>query len=70
MDLDTLIQTIITQLPNLGVAVWMLWQQQQTVKSLLEQQNKLIDRLLNYVDKDKLIAADIQKHGSSAVKLP
>lgn len=70
MDLDTLVQTIITQLPNLGIAVWMLWQQQQTVKSLLDNQNKLVDRLMNYVDKDKVIAADIQKHAASVVNKP
>ncbi len=51
--MDNLVQTIITQIPNLGVAVWMLWQQQQTIKSLLDTQQKLIDRLLNYVDEDK-----------------
>jgi hypothetical protein len=50
---DELIQTIITQLPNLAVAVWMLWQQQQTIKSLLANQQTLIDRLLTYVDNDK-----------------
>lgn len=60
MDLDTLLQTIVTQLPNLGVAVWMLWQQQQTIKSLLESQGKLVDRLLNYVDNDKQIIARAQ----------
>jgi hypothetical protein len=51
--LDQLIQTLLTELPNLGVAIWMLWQQQQTIKSLLATQEKLIDRLLTYVDNDK-----------------
>ena len=52
-------QTIITQLPNLGVAVWVLWQQQQTIKSLLDTQQKLIDRLLTYVDNDKATAQKV-----------
>lgn len=51
--MDNIIETIITQLPNLGVAVWMLWQQQATIKSLLQNQQSLIDRLLTYVDGDK-----------------
>jgi hypothetical protein len=53
IPMDDLVSTIITQLPNLGVAVWMLWQQQQTIKSLLSTQQALIDRLLTYVDNDK-----------------
>lgn len=53
MAVDELVTTIITQLPNLGVAVWMLWQQQGTIKSLLATQQALIDRLLTYVDTDK-----------------
>lgn len=51
--MDQLVSTIVTQLPNLAVAIWMLWQQQQTIKSLLATQEKLIDRLLTYVDNDK-----------------
>lgn len=51
--MDNLVSTIVTQLPNLGVAVWMLWQQQQTIKAMLDNQTKLIDRLLTYVDNDK-----------------
>lgn len=47
-----IVQTIITQLPNLGVAVWMLWQQRQTIDSLMVNQTKLIDRLLLYVEND------------------
>lgn len=51
--MEQMMQTIVNQLPNLGVAVWMLWQQQVTIKSLLESQQQLIDRLLAYVDNDK-----------------
>jgi len=51
--MDKLVETLLTQLPNLGVAVWMLWQQQNTIKSLLANQEQLIDRLLEYVQKDK-----------------
>jgi len=52
--MEQLLQTIVTQLPNLGVAVWMLYQQQMTIKSLLDNQTRLIDRLLQYVDQDKI----------------
>jgi hypothetical protein len=58
--MDQLLSTIITQLPNLAVAIWMLWQQQQTIKSLLATQEKLIDRLLSYVDNDKKQAEEIR----------
>lgn len=61
MDMNDLLQTVVTQLPNLGVAVWMLWQQQGTIKSLLDNQQKLIDRLLTYVDGDKDRAARIME---------
>ena len=44
--------TIITNLPNFAVALVMLWWQKQTIDQLLENQTKLIDRLLTYVDKD------------------
>lgn len=58
--MDQLVNTIVTQLPNLAVAIWMLWQQQQTIKSLLATQEKLIDRLLTYVDTDKEQAEKIR----------
>lgn len=65
MDISNLLETVVTQIPNLGVAVWMLWQQQQTIKSLLDSQGKLVDRLLNYVDNDKQIIARAQAEHSS-----
>lgn len=57
--MDNLVSTIVTQLPNLGVAVWMLYQQQQTIKAMLDNQTKLIDRLLTYVDNDKKTVAQV-----------
>jgi hypothetical protein len=63
--MDQLLSTIITQLPNLAVAIWMLWQQQQTIKSLLATQEKLIDRLLTYVDNDKRQAEEIRSSVTS-----
>jgi hypothetical protein len=64
--MDNIIQTVITQLPNLGVAVWMLWQQQQTIKAMLDNQTKLIDRLLNYVDKDKQVLQQTMSAAAAA----
>ena len=52
--MEETVQTIITQLPNLAVALWMLYQQQLTIKSLMDNQSRLIDRLLHYVDQDEL----------------
>jgi len=48
--MDDMLKTMITQLPNLMVAVWMLWQQNQTIKSLLDNQQRLLDRLLSEDD--------------------
>lgn len=44
---STSIQTILATLPNLVVAVWVIWQYQQTIKTLLENQQKLIDQLMS-----------------------
>ncbi len=51
--MDQFLTNIITQLPNFAVALVMLWWQKQTIDQLLENQTKLIDRLLTYVDNDK-----------------
>lgn len=59
MDLNQLLQTIISQAPNLIVAIWMLNNQKEQISALLENQNKLIDRLLNYVDNDKQAAQKV-----------
>jgi hypothetical protein len=50
---DQLLTNVITQLPNFAVALVMLWWQKQTIDQLLDNQTKLIDRLLTYVDNDK-----------------
>lgn len=57
MELTEILNTVISQAPNLIVAVWMLNNQKEQIKALLENQNKLVDRLLNYVDRDTQIAA-------------
>lgn len=51
--MENLIQTMISQAPNLIVAIWMLNNQKEQIKALLDTQQKLIDRLLTYVDNDK-----------------
>jgi len=38
--------TLLTQLPNIAIAVWCIYNYQQTIKGLLDQQNKLLDQLL------------------------
>lgn len=54
-----MLQNIITNLPNFAVALVMLWWQKQTIDQLLAVQEKLIERLLAYVDNDKREAAQI-----------
>lgn len=59
MDGNTAIQAIINQAPSIAFAVWFVVRQQKTIDSLLDNQSKLLDRLLGYVDKDKQAAAQI-----------
>lgn len=44
--MDQLFTSLLTQLPNLAIAVWCIYNYQQTIKGLLDQQNKLLDQLL------------------------
>lgn len=60
MDFVQAFQTILEQIPNLAVAVWMLYRQQGTIDTLLNSQKELVDRLLRYVDNDKQLANQIQ----------
>lgn len=64
--MDNLVQTLVTQAPNLLLAVWFIIRQQKTIDALLENQTKLIDRLLGYVDKDKQVAAQVIASSASA----
>lgn len=51
--MDDLLSQIILGAPNLAVAFYVLWRQQKTIDTLLATQERLIDRLLLYVDNDK-----------------
>lgn len=51
--MDQLVSGLLQNIPNLAVAVWMLYQQNQTITSLLGTQEKLVDRLLAYVENDR-----------------
>lgn len=44
--METILTSLVSQLPNLAVAVWCIYNYQQTIKGLLDQQNKLLDQLL------------------------
>lgn len=44
--MDAIFTTLLTQLPNIAIAVWCISNYQQTIKGLLDQQNKLLDQLL------------------------
>lgn len=37
---------VLTTIPNLLIAVWVIWQYQATIRTLLENQQKLIDQLM------------------------
>jgi len=46
VSVDDLIKTVVMQLPNFAIAVWCIYNYQQTIKGLLDQQNKLLEQLL------------------------
>lgn len=50
--MDEFIKSLITQAPNIGVALVMLYWQKKTIDQLLANQTALIDRLLEAVDGD------------------
>lgn len=51
--MDALLSNVISSLPNIAVALLMLYWQKQTIDSLLATQTKLIDQLMTYVKQDK-----------------
>lgn len=67
-DVETFVTSIISLLPNIAVAIWMLYQQGRTIDSLLDNQTKLIDRLLNYIDSDKAEARRMVAQAAPAHK--
>jgi len=46
MDMNEIVSTVITTLPNLAIAVWVLIQYQKTIDKLLDNQQKLLDQLM------------------------
>lgn len=55
--MEQLLLNVVTNIPNFAVAIIMLFWQRQTIDRLLDTQAKLVDRLLDYVDRDKARAA-------------
>jgi len=53
--MDELVLTIATQFPNLAVALWVLFQQQSTIKRLMDNQQRLIERLMDASKIDDVI---------------
>lgn len=51
--MEELIVNVIANIPNFAVALIMLHWQKQTIDKLLENQSKLIERLLQYVDDER-----------------
>lgn len=54
--MDEFIKGLITQAPNLAIAVVVLYWQKKTIDMLLANQTALIDRLLAYADDDRMEA--------------
>jgi hypothetical protein len=41
------ISAILTTLPNLAIAIWVIWQNNGTISKLLENQQHLIEKLMS-----------------------
>jgi len=44
--MDSILTTIITGLPNIAVAIWVIWNDRQTIKALLDVQQKMLESLM------------------------
>ena len=53
--MEEILLTVATQFPNLAVALWVLFQQQTTIKRLMDNQQRLIERLLDASAIDNVI---------------
>jgi len=54
--MEEILLTVATQFPNLAVALWVIFQQQTTIKKLMDNQQRLIERLLTASEIDDAIA--------------
>lgn len=52
--MDEFLKELLLQTPNLAVAVVVLFWQRRTIDQLMANQTMLIDRLLRYVDEERL----------------
>jgi len=58
MDQSAL-STLLAAVPNLAIAVWCIWNYQQTIKTLLDNQQKLVEQLMSlHPPQDKLLGQE------------
>lgn len=53
MTIETLLTDMIAQLPNLAIAVAVLYWQKQTIDKLLDHQRSLLDKMLEMVKREE-----------------
>jgi len=53
--MEEILLTVATQFPNLAVALWVIFQQQMTIKRLMDNQQRMIERLLDASQSDDAI---------------
>jgi len=53
--MQEILLTVATQFPNLAVALWVIFQQQMTMKKLMDNQQRMIERLLDASEIDDVI---------------
>lgn len=59
--MDELLKQMVTGLPNFAVAVWVILQYQNTIRTLLDNQQKLIDQLMARHSPQDLVKTELDR---------
>jgi hypothetical protein len=70
MTIETLVGDLIKNLPNLAIAVAVLYWQKQTIDSLLAHQRQLIDKLIEMVSRAERLAESQTVTTPNGARLP
>jgi hypothetical protein len=64
MNLEAAITSLISGAPNLAVALLALWWATKRIDTLLDQQSKLVDQLIEMMRENRRIAANGHAHSA------
>jgi type IV secretory pathway TrbL component len=66
MDMENAMMTVIQSLPNLAVALLALWWATKRIDTLLDQQSKLVDQLIEMMRENRRLVTN--GHSDHAAK--